>query len=54
MTRAGLVEVDIAHRATQAFEESDGGLVLVDNKLIEKPVLRSMLRILAIAEKTGA
>lgn len=43
-------EIDYARRVIQAFEEGDSGLVLIDNKLIEKPVLRSMYRILAIAE----
>ena len=28
-------------------------MVLIDNKLIEKPVLRSMYRILAVAEAAG-
>ncbi len=42
--------IDYARRVIQAFEEGDSGLVLVDNKLIEKPVLRSMYRILAVAE----
>ena len=46
--------VERARRIISAFESSDSGLVLVDGKLIEKPVLRSMYRILAIAEKTGA
>ena len=43
-------QIDYARRVIQAFEEGDSGLVLVDNKLIEKPVLRSMYRILAVAE----
>ncbi len=43
-------EIDYARRVIQAFEEGDSGLVLVDNKLIEAPVLRSMYRILAVAE----
>ena len=43
-------EIDYARRVIQAFEEGDSGLVLIDNKLIEKPVLRSMYRILAVAE----
>jgi (S)-citramalyl-CoA lyase len=43
-----------AKRITQAFEEARTGLVVVDGKLIERPVLRSMYRILAIAEKTHA
>ena len=44
------VQIDYARRVIQAFEEGDSGLVLIDNKLIEKPVLRSMYRILAVAE----
>lgn len=43
-------EVDYARRVIQAFEKGDSGLVLVDNKLIEAPVLRSMYRILTVAE----
>jgi citrate lyase beta subunit len=43
-------EIDYARRVIQAFEDGDSGLVLIDNKLIEKPVLRSMYRILAVAE----
>ena len=43
-------QIDYARRVIQAFEDGDSGLVLVDNKLIEKPVLRSMYRILAVAE----
>lgn len=39
-----------AKRIIQAFEDAGTGLVVVDNKLIEKPVLRSMYRILSIAE----
>jgi len=43
----------IAHakRITEAFEKADTGLLVVDDKLIEKPVLRSQYRILAIAER---
>ena len=40
-----------ARRIVQAFEDSEDGLVVVDGKLLEKPVLRSMHRILAIAER---
>lgn len=40
-----------ARRILQAFAEADTGLVVVDGKLIEKPVLREMNRILAIAER---
>jgi len=43
-------QIDYARRVIKAFEEGDSGLVLIDNKLIEKPVLRSMYRILAVAE----
>jgi (S)-citramalyl-CoA lyase len=46
----------IAHakRILQAFEAADTGLVVIDGKLIEKPVLREMHRILAIAARVGA
>jgi len=47
-------QIERAHRITRAFEEARTGLVVVDGKLIEKPVLRSMYRILAIAENTKA
>ena len=43
-------QIDYARRVIKAFEEGDSGLVLIANKLIEKPVLRSMSRILAVAE----
>ena len=44
-------EVDRARRVIAEFEHGDSGLVVIDNKLIEKPVLRSMYRILAISER---
>lgn len=47
-------QIERARRITRAFEEARTGLVVVDGKLIEKPVLRSMYRILAIAENTKA
>lgn len=49
-------EVTIAHarRIINAFEEADTGLVVIDGKLIEKPVLRDMHRILSIAERLSA
>jgi (S)-citramalyl-CoA lyase len=47
-------EVAHAKRLLQAFEEADTGLVVVDGKLIEKPVLREMHRILAIAERVSS
>ena len=40
-----------AHRIIDTFAEADTGLVVIDGKLIEKPVLRDMHRILAIAER---
>lgn len=40
-----------ARRIIQTFEEADTGLVVIDGKLIEKPVLRDMHRIVAIAER---
>lgn len=42
-----------ARRIIAAFEDGDSGLVVIDNKLIEKPVLRSMYRVVAIAERIG-
>ena len=44
-------EIAKARRITKTFEEADTGLVVIDGKLIEKPVLRDMYRILAIAER---
>ena len=46
-------ESEIAHarRILGAFAKADTGLVVVDGKLIEKPVLRDMQRILSIAER---
>ena len=46
--------VDRAKRIVAAFETAGTGLVVIDGKLIEKPVLRNMQRILSIAERTGA
>lgn len=45
--------IDRARRTIKAFEEADSGLVLVDGKLLERPVLRSMYRIAAIADRIG-
>ena len=44
-------QIAYARRITAAFEKSEKGLLVVDGKLIEKPVLRSQYRILAIAER---
>ena len=46
--------VERARRITTAFEEADTGLVVVDGKLIEKPVLREMYRILAVADRMAS
>lgn len=40
-----------ARRILKTFAEADTGLVVIDGKLIEKPVLREMRRIVAIAER---
>jgi (S)-citramalyl-CoA lyase len=49
-------EAAVAHarRVIAAFEEGDSGLVVLDNKLIEKPVLRTMYRTVRVAEKIAA
>ena len=49
-------DAEIAHakRILNAFAEADTGLVVVDGKLIEKPVLREMQRILSIAKRISA
>ncbi|MGE4012757.1 MAG: CoA ester lyase [Alphaproteobacteria bacterium] len=44
-------QVERARRIIKAFAESDSGLVVIDGKLIEKPVLRSMQRLIAIADR---
>jgi (S)-citramalyl-CoA lyase len=40
-----------ARRIIAEFEAADTGLVVIDGKLIEKPVLRDMHRIVAIADR---
>ena len=47
-------EIERARHVTKTFEEADTGLVVIDGKLIEKPVLRDMYRVLAIAERIKA
>jgi citrate lyase beta subunit len=42
-----------ARRIIAAFDAADTGLVVIDGKLIEKPVLRDMHRIVAIADRMG-
>jgi (S)-citramalyl-CoA lyase len=44
-------EVKKAKRILKVFEEANTGLVMVDGKLIEKPVLRQMQRTIEISNK---
>lgn len=46
--------VERARKICTAFENDDTGLVVVDGELIELPVVRSMYRVLAIAERSAA
>ena len=46
--------IERARRVITIFAEADTGLVVIDGKLIEKPVLRDMYRILAIADRISA
>ena len=47
-------QIERARRIIRTFEEADTELVVIDGKLIEKPVLRDMHRILAIADRVSA
>ena len=42
-----------ARRIIAELEAADTGLVVIDSKLIEKPVLRDIYRIVAIADRMG-
>ena len=42
-----------ARRVISEFEAADTGLLVIDGKLIEKPVLREMYRIRTIADRMG-
>ena len=44
-------EISRARHIISTYEAADTGLVVIDGKLIEKPVMREMYRILAIADK---
>ncbi len=44
-------EIARARRIIETFDEADTGLVVIDGKLIEKPVLRDMHRVVAIADR---
>ena len=46
-------QVAYAKRVVEAFEKADTGLIVLDGKLIEKPVLREMKRILAVEARTA-
>lgn len=46
--------VEKARKVCDAFERDTTGLVVVDGELIELPVVRSMYRVLAIAERLKA
>jgi len=46
-------EVAHARPIVAAFEEAGTGFVVIDGKLIEKPVLRAMERILERAARVG-
>jgi citrate lyase beta subunit len=46
--------VEKARKVCAAFEQDTTGLVVVDGELIELPVVRSMYRVLAIAERLKA
>ena len=46
-------QIALARRIIAEFEAADTGLVVIDGKLIEKPVLRDMHRIVAIAARMG-
>jgi (S)-citramalyl-CoA lyase len=50
----GEAEIARARRIIQTFEKADTGLVVIDGKLIEKPVLREMYRIVSIADRISA
>ena len=43
-----------ARRVVAAFQRNKTGLVVLDGELIELPVVRSMYRVIAIAERVGA
>ncbi len=46
-------QITRARRIITEFKAADTGLVVIDGKLIEKPVLREMHRIVAIADRMG-
>ena len=44
-------EIEEARKVVAAYENSNNGLAVVDRKLLEKPFVRSMYRILALSEQ---
>ena len=46
-------EILRAKKIIETFENAGTGLVVIDGKLIEKPVMREMYRIVSIAKKLG-
>ena len=44
-------EISRARQIISTYEAADTGLVVIDGKLIEKPVMREMYRIIAIADR---
>jgi (S)-citramalyl-CoA lyase len=50
----GAEEVERARRILATFSESTDGLVVVDGQLIEKPVVRAMQRVVALADANAA
>ena len=46
-------QIERARRFIRIFEAADTGLVVIDGKLVEKPVLREMHRVLAIADRVS-
>jgi len=47
------IEVARARRIIETFEQADTGLVVIEGKLVERPVLREMHRIVAVADRMG-
>jgi (S)-citramalyl-CoA lyase len=46
-------KISRARSVISEFEAADTGLVVIDGKLVEKPVLREMYRIVSIADSLG-
>lgn len=45
-------QIKYARRIVETFLKADTGLVVIDGKLIEKPVIREMQRLLSIVDNT--